>query len=129
MEISAEAVIQIQAVVHPPGAAGYRRCAGAWLALNGAQRIFGCGIEPLKLEARKQAALLRRVNEGKDYGLRLFLIDGLRCGKLTAIAGLDEPVKVALHDGGLHLVVGGDEPLGQCSIVGRPGCNVGADAQ
>ena len=129
MKISTEAVIQIQAVVHPPGAAGYGWSPGARFALNGAARIFGCGIESLQFEARKRAALLRGVDEGEDDGLGLLLIDCLGGGKLTAVAGRDEPVEVALHDGWLHFVIGGDKPLGERGIVWRPGCNVGADAQ
>ena len=86
LKISTESVVQIEAVIHPPGAAGHGRSASTRLAHDGAQRILSCRVQTLKLKAREQAALLRGVDEGEDYRLGLFWINRLGDGKLTAIA-------------------------------------------
>ena len=65
----------------------------------------------------------------KDDRLALVAVHGLRGRELAAVARRDEPVEVALHDGRLHFVVGGDQALGHRRLFGRPLGDVGADAE
>ncbi len=67
--------------------------------------------------------------KAKTTDWTLSWLHGLRGGELAAIARRDQPVEVALDDGLLHLVIGGDEALGRGRLVVGPLGDVGADAE
>src|ERR1019366_9930244 len=116
-KIPTEAFVHLQPMIHPPGSARDRRRARLRFAFNGGQCVIAVWVESLKLQKRKTAAQLCRVNEGKHHRLRLVVIHRLCRGKLAAIARRNQPIKIALHNSGLHLVIARDEPLRRRHIL------------
>jgi len=87
LEVSAEPVSEVEAVVHPKSAAGGLRRSLARFALDRSQRVLCRRVQTLQFEAREDVAFLRGVDEGEDYRLGLIGSDGLRSRELAAVAG------------------------------------------
>ncbi len=103
LEISSQ--VQPQAMIHPPSTGSDFWGPGLRLPFDPAKFVLGIGIEALQLKQGKPAAFLGGMGEGEDH--RLVFLRRHRFGgrKGTVVAGADQPIEVAMNNGGLHGVI------------------------
>src|SRR2546429_1383501 len=116
-------------MIHPPSTGSDFWGPGLRRPFDPAKFVLGSGIEALQLKQGKPAAFLGGMGEGEDH--RLVFLRRHRFGgrKGTVVAGADQPIEVAMNNGGLHGVIDGHQAFGGGKVRCRPTTQVGANAE